>query len=246
MSWVLFQILVKYCCSRVLPWASVVTQVCPLRTGLHICKVCKVKILKTCLNIGEYYRFCSVGLRRPASYPDRLVCFVCPAKRVSSFIFALVEPGFTWGQSVLDNTLLSLPYLHLNYNQSSSLQGAEGVHTKHTFRPPVHPCRTSGDPAKFDKRPQLRRGVSVTGGYWLSYLVICFRDAKQLISHEETRQTLLDYYSERLSVSLRPIPYLIHLSFTVSLQTILVIFNSNRAKWRRLLSSIWYSISLAK
>lgn len=65
-------------------------------------------------------------------------------------------------------------------------------------------------------------------------MVICFCTAAQLISHRETRETLLDYYSERWSVSLCQIPYLIHLSLSFSLLNILVIFNNSQLIWRHL------------
>lgn len=60
----------------------------------------------------------------------------------------------------------------------------------------------------------------------------------QLISHKETRETLLDYYSERLSVSLHWIPHLVHLSsyLSLSLRNILVIFD-NEAGGHRVSSS---------
>lgn len=66
----------------------------------------------------------------------------------------------------------------------------------------------------------------MTDGYWLydAEAVICFCTAAQLISHKETQETLLDYYSQRLSVSLHWIPYLIYLS--LSLHNILVIFTN--------------------
>lgn len=75
----------------------------------------------------------------------------------------------------------------------------------------------SPDSAKLDKHWQLRRGISMTDGYWLGDMVICFCAPAQLINHKETQETLLDYYSERLSVSLHRIPYLIHLSFSLCL-----------------------------
>lgn len=51
--------------------------------------------------------------------------------------FTLVELGFTWGQGVLDNALLSPSYRYLNYNQHGPPQRAARVHTKHTHVTPL-------------------------------------------------------------------------------------------------------------
>lgn len=151
-------------------------------------------------------------------FPDKCVCCVYPVSHRASSVFTLVELGFTWGQGMLDNTLLSPSYRYLNYNQHEPpLQSSESACQTYPCHPPLRRCSEGWDSAELDKHWQLRRGISVTDGYWLGDMVICFCAAAQLISHKETQETLLDYYSERLSVSLHWIPYLIHLSFSLCL-----------------------------
>lgn len=107
----------------------------------------------------------------------------------------------------------------------------KGVYIKHT--PVTRLCSVETRAGALSgKQWRSRRGISMTDGYWLCDTVICFCAVAQLISHKETRETLLDYYSERLSVSLHWIPHLVHLSFylSLSLRNILVIFN-NVAGW---------------
>lgn len=170
-------------------------------------------------------------------FPAERLCCVCLVNRGSSSIFTLVELGFTWGQVVFDNASLSPSYRSLNCTQCGPPEEAcEGAFQTYPRIPPdshlpllaLHCHTPSRDPGALDKHWQWRRGISVTDGYWLCDTVICFCAAAQLISHKEAGEMLLDYYSERLSVSLRRVPYLTHLSF--ALQNILFIF-SNMAGW---------------
>lgn len=170
-------------------------------------------------------------------FPAEPLCCVCLVNRGSSSIFTLVELDFTWGQGVFDNVSLSPSYRSLNCTQCGPPEEAsEGAFQTYPRIPPdphlpslaLRHHTPSRDPGALDKHWQRRRGISVTDGYWLSDTVICFCAAAQLISHKEAGEMLLDYYSERWSVSLHWVPYLIHLSF--ALQNILFIF-SNMAGW---------------
>ncbi len=182
----------------------------------------KVNFESTCLKHVQCWRIhlvCVMKVRGDL-FPslDKRVCCVCPVSHRSSSIFTLVELGFTWGQGVFDNTLLSPSYRYLNYNQrGATAESCESAYQAYPCHPSLCRCSESWDSAKLDKHWQLRRGISMTDGYWLGDMVICFCAAAQLISHKETQETLLDYYSERLSVSLHWIPYLIHLSFSLCL-----------------------------
>lgn len=144
---------------------------------------------------------------------------VCLVSHSSSSIFTFVELDFTWSQGVFDKTSLS-PFL--SPQCGTPLESCMTAYTSHTHVTLLHPV--AGDITVLDKQWQLRRGISMTDGYWLYDAVICFCTAAQLISEKETQETLLDYYSQRLSVILHWIPYLIYLSF--ALQNILVIFNN--------------------
>lgn len=155
---------------------------------------------------------CSDGVKRPAPSLDKLVCCVCPVKHES--LLTWVQHGFTWGHAVPDNTELSPSYRCINYNQPVSLKEQRRRCIPIVLAVTLLLVLAEWDLTRFDKHWQLRRGISLTDGYWLSDMVICFSTAAQLISHKETQETLLDCYSERLSVSLHLIPNLIHLPFT--------------------------------
>lgn len=150
-------------------------------------------------------------------HPINLFVVFCLVRHKSSSIFALVKVGFTWGQGTLDNTLIS-PSYQLSKLQLPGTTVGSYTSAYQTYRchPSLGPCSVTWSSAKLDKHWQLKRGISMTDGYWLSDMVICFCAAAQLISHKETQETLLDCYSERLSVSLHRIPNLIHLLFSLS------------------------------
>lgn len=150
-------------------------------------------------------------------HPINLFVVFCLVRHKSSSIFALVKVGFTWGQGTLDNTLIS-PSYQLSKLQLPGTTVGSYTSAYQTYRchPSLGPCSVTWSSAKLDKHWQLKRGISMTDGYWLSNMVICFCAAAQLISHKETQETLLDCYSERLSVSLHRIPNLIHLLFSLS------------------------------
>lgn len=158
-------------------------------------------------------------------FPDKLLCCVCLVNRRSSSIFTLVELDFTWGQGVFDNTSLSPSYRYLNYNQ-------HGPPQKECI--PNIPTVLSAAATRAETRPSLINTDSLGEVFsWLTVIDSAIRWFVSALRHNwlairKLGRELLDYYSERLSVSLHQIPYLIHLSF--SLQNILVIFN-NIAGW---------------